>query len=378
MKRLISLIYPVIFLCVVLFTLSCSSSSGGGDDIGGGAEEISSLSLPNPLVFTVHDPWTGEDYPDTDLLSASIYSIEEGEIANISIINYFTDSPGIHMVGTYKSDTEETTLTGGNSYMWIDSGDLFGVMGLSIPSGVSVVWTGTDDPTSGSFLIDYKGNAMEYNFIRVVVNPNVNESGNAGVDISVYNNLESDPVSEESYTWEEFDDLEENGVEAYQRIASFCYGVWESVFERVGNCFNTTALFLEYSEDLYNQGGSATISIGSIFPQTGERGSATCSWTDNNDNDEMGDTDDFSLSLTNLWEDDEDDYIDEMYNGTLSLYGLLLDIDDTNDVITTIGGNFEFGGFKIQETLYDHPDNYELDDEYVIFNGGFNITAYAY
>ena len=65
------------------------------------------------------------------------------------------------MVGTYKSDTEETTLTGGNSYMWIDSGDLFGVMGLSIPSGVSVVWTGTDDPTSGSFLIDYRGNEME-------------------------------------------------------------------------------------------------------------------------------------------------------------------------------------------------------------------------
>ncbi len=388
MKTMNCLMYPVFICCIALFSFGCSSSSGGGDDTGGGADDISSLSLPNPLAFTVHDPWTGEDYPDMDLLSASIYSSEEVEIASISIINPpdFPDSPGIHMEGTYNTATEATTLFSNiseellPSFMWIDSGDPFGVMGLSVPRGVTVEWVGTDNPTSGSFTIDYRGDVedVEDNFeilIEVVEDADELEGDQPGVRLTIYNGINPGGLFIGSYTWDIFEDLEDDDeAEPYEQIASFCYGVWEVIFERVGNCFNTTALFIEYSDDLFNQGGSATIPMGSIFPPTGERGSATCSWTDNNDNNEMGDTDDFSLSLTNLWEDDEDDDIGEMYNGTLSLYGLLLDIDDANDVITAIGGNFDFAEFKIQETLSDNS----FDEEYVIFNGGFNITAEAY
>ena len=373
MKTFNYLICLVVFLCAVSFTPGCSSSSS--DDVADTGGENLSLLLPTTLAYTVSEPWYPDEYPNNDLLSAS------NEGVSISLIEHpdtTVEIPmfGTHMEGRYNTDTEVTTMFG-NSFMWLDSGDLYGIMGLSIPSGVTVEWEGTDDPTSGSFFIDYRGDEMGYIGILIEVAQDADDEldgDQPGVNLFIYDGINPDAQYMDSFTWDEFEDLEED-EEAYQKIAAFCYGVWETVFERVGNCFNTTALFIEYSDALYSQGGNATIPVGDTFPpETGTTGTAACSWDDSSADDEMGPGDDFSLELTNLWEDDKDDDIDEMYNGTLHLYSLMLNADDARGVITSIGGDFVFENFAIQETV----DNILDPGSIVTFNGGFNLSAHEY
>lgn len=366
MKPLSHVLYSILlgcFLCIA----GCSSSSSGDDDVAGG--ESLSLSLPTMLNYAVSEYWS----IDNDLMQASLGGL------TISVIEGpdFEGQPGISMTGTYNSETEETTLSSGSG-MWINSGEFFGdeiykILGFSVPQGVDVKWVGEDNPTEGTFIIELRpgeGDFPGYMAIRVTVNPNVDGLG-PGVDIEtlLYSQEGISVVDTYSCTWEVFEDLDDNeSEEYYKRVAGFCYGVWQTVFERVGNCFETIVLLHENSAEL-SASGSISISLGDDLPGSGT-GSAMCSWTDATADGDMNPGDNFTLTLTNVWEDDEDDDIDDMYNGAVHFYLLASNVDEDRGILDSIGGDFVFENLIIQETEDNVLDPEEIG---VTFNGGFNI-----
>jgi len=367
MKKFNYLIYPVFICCIACFSFGCSSSSSDDDDAGG---EGLSLSLPSMLNYSVGEQGSIEN----DLLSASMGSLA------ISIVEGpdFPGQPAISMIGTYDTQTGATTLSGGSS-MWIDTGEiyedeLFKKMMVKVPEGVVVSWVGEDNPTQGEFLIELRpgeGEDPDYGAILARVNPDVS-AGEPGVDIFTLLNIDSALSYKDSFTWEEFEDLEDDETaEDYEKIASFCYGVWQTIFERVGNCFATVVLLHENSATLESAGSISSMPMGDPLPGSGT-GTGDLSWTDSSANGEIGPDDDFTLTLTNVWEDDEYDDIDDLYNGDVLFSLMELNIDETRSLITSIGGDFVFEDLSIQETKDDVP----VSGSVVTFNGGFNVRVY--
>ena len=369
MKKVNYVLYSVFFVCLVCLA-GCSSSSGG-DDVAGG--ESLSLSLPDTLNYAVSEHWS----IDNDLLRASVGGM------TISIVEGpdFAEQPAINMTGTYNTKNRETTLDA-SSGMWIDSGGFFEdetyrILGVSVPQGGAVKWVGEDNPTEGAFLIELRPGDLDfpgYMAIRVTVNQDVSdetgEQPGVVIETLFYGQDDISVVDNFRCTWDVFEDLEDDEeAEEYQKIAGFCYGVWQTTFERVGNCFDTIVLLHENGAALAAS-GSISMPLGDDLPGSGT-GSAVCSWTDASGDGEMGPGDDFTLDLEDVWEDDEDDEIDELYTGTFHLYGLISNVDEARGILDSIGGDFVFDNLIIRETF----DN-SIEEDGVTFNGGFNLHIY--
>jgi hypothetical protein len=291
------------------------------------------------------------------------------------------------LLGSFNRLTEAFTLDFLGPVMSVSASDFLVDLDTDLGIGVdfsnyflqlntAATWVGDGNPTSGEF--DIRDDLVRK--ITVTVNPNVNGSGIAGVDI-VYS-PDGSPTDSISVTWNEFDGYYGSGAVAYARIASFAYSVLRFMYEQGDLVFST----LEYLDDfdtILEQEGSVTELCDSYplapVPAVSNPGISIFTWIDDTGNAELGPGDSFRWDLTECWENDASDDIDLLFDGVLKMVNYT-EVENAG-VITRIG--FEpFGGaggvvyekLVLTETETTLANVIIHDAEAMTLNGGFSMV----
>lgn len=360
-----------IYLILFALILIQGCSSGGGDD--GGDNNVAPI-VPNVLNYDIRQP---------DGVTLTVKVEQTNLQATVS---------STLLLGTYNRLTEAFTLDSLGPVMSVGASDFLVDLDTELGIGVdfsnyflqvntAAAWVGDDNPTSGEF--DIRDHLVHK--ITVTVNPNVNGTGIAGVDIVYWPDGDQFPgTTPISVTWNEFDGYYDNGTVAYARIASFAYSVFRFMYEQ-GNLVISTLEYIGDFDTLLEQQGNVTESCDTfqlpVIPATPvpTPGMSIFTWFDDSLDGDLGGGDSFHWIFSQCWNDDETDNIDLLLTGVLSMVNYT-EVENAG-VITRIG--FEPfngpGGLVYDQLVLTETEttlaNVILDvAEAVILNGGFSMV----
>jgi hypothetical protein len=246
-------------------------------------------------------------------------------------------------------------------------------------------WVGNGDPVSGKF--DIYDDAVRK--ITVTVNPSVNASGIAGVDITFWPDGGEGSSQSVSVTWQQLEGLfDDESAEPYARVAAFAYSVMRFMYEQ-GDLVIRTLEYIAENDTLLQQQAMVSESCDAYplapVPSVADPGMSTLNWVDDSLNNELGGGDSFFWIFDQCWSDDETDNIDLLFDGKLDMLNYAESV--TNDVITRIG--FEAGDNNQSGVVYDDLVLTETETDTnsasvilkvadaVTLNGGFDMIFFT-
>lgn len=353
---------------LILILAVISGCGGGGDD--GEVVEIPA-DIPELLNYEIHQS-TG----------ISLNLNQGGGDATVTSTS---------LVGTFNRITEEFTLNIQPAAMTVSAADFLSVLDMELGNVhfsdyrlhvINVMsWVGDNNPTSGVF--DIFDDAVRK--ITVSVNPDVNNTGMPGVDVTYWPNGEGDPGSSvlESFTWDELDAVfDDTSADAYARIASFAYSMLRFMYEQSELVIHTLE-FLGDNDASLEQIGSIAESCDTFplapLPPALDPGMSKVSWYDASHDNSLGSGDTFYLDFTECWDDDETDDFDTLYDGTVNFvnYTEL----ESGGVLTRIGfeptaglSGIDFDYLEITETETTVSNVILETSETITLNGGFSMV----
>jgi hypothetical protein len=370
------------FLLLVLLIANLVGCFGGGDD-----DEVDTdvpATVPDQLNYEIRQ---GD--------SVSL-TIAVGQDARQAIVS------SAFMTGTYNRITEAFTLDPlGPGIMTVSASDFLADLDTQLSNDIeetvnfseyamqiveSAAWVGKAEPTRGKFDI-YDDEVRK---ITVTVNPSVNDSGIAGVDITYLPFGDATLPGQTgtvSVTWDQLDGLYEDTLaEPYARIASFAYSVMRFMYEQGDLVIRTLEYIAENDTRLEKEAMVAencdTYPLAPV-PTVSDPGDSTLNWVDVSLNNELGGGDSFFWIFNQCWNDDDMDNIDLLLDGKLDMLNYAESV--TNGVITRIG--FEAGDANPSGVVYDDLVLTETEttlanvilkvDEAVTLNGGFDMIFFT-
>ncbi len=357
----------IMLMLLLMITTSCSSSDGGG------SVNIQA-TVPDQLSYEIRQ-----------VAGISLSLEQAGAQATIT---------STLLTGTFNRITEAFTLNTQPAAMTVSAMGFLGLLDAALGSGIdfsnyslhvttAAAWVGDGNPTSGEFEIFDN----DFRKITVTVNPNVNNSGIAGVDIIYWPDGEGSPGTSQSIsvTWDIFDGVfDDNGAAAYARIASFAYSALRFMYEQGEIVILSLEAIGDFDTLLEQQGSVAESCDTYPFPPdqpVPDPGMSVLTWSDASLDGELGPGDSFSWNLTQCWDDDETDTIDQLLHGVINLAGYTEVVNA--GIITRIGfepfngpGGIDFVGLELTETDTDANANqviFDISDKATL-NGGFSMV----
>lgn len=252
---------------------------------------------------------------------------------------------------------------------------------LRINLDTDIVSADGNHPTAGTVTVHVGDDPIDYSVTFTIT------STVAGTMVDIVKN---DAIQETaSYPWDEFEallwpDAEGHVAADWERQASFGYYIINFYFYQVN--FVADAITLIEENDTVLPAQSVPIN-GDTFPGAppdghGATGTLVLSCTAGN----AGPGSDFREDFTDFWMDDPSDDMDNLYDGSVDFVGFLESIDDSRDVITSIGfvpnsaedpgGVFYDGdGLTVYETK-EAPDNVFEETAWYSITGRYSIMFF--
>jgi len=329
------------------------STGGGGDDVGSGGGE--------PTFLDVYDYWLTTIGPGHFNVSFT----EDPDTFTISV-----KTLGPWLTGTYNTATEAYTLdSGAGASIDSDVGDdLLGQFNIEVTSPIQIP-SYDSEPTAGAFEVEFGAEKVT---VTVVSGPpagvNLNLEGGAG------------PVF---FPWDDFENLLGSGAPDWQQRAALSGSILEFMIQQVDYVVVSIG-YIGDNEDELQQNITVTENC-DAFPQGAapqgvlQQGTRALSWDDASGNGEVGGGDNFTWTLTDCWDDDQGDNIDDLINGTVDLDSYTEVVDGSNRV-TRIGfegqgGGVVFTDFVVSEVEEEPLGTFTIDQNAdITVNGGFTIV----
>jgi hypothetical protein len=336
--------YAVLFLFTVL------SSCGGGGDGGGGGEGDGTVVFPDVYNYSF-----GVDALDPFTISS--YNAQD------TGITLGTLGP---LIGTYALESGEWSMGAGSmvnvrNIQWQTPDDTF-----TITVTNELVGTVGDKPDTGSFQVSGGSTPI----IVVVTSQGVTLNG-------------------ELYTWDAYLSLyADSGEDLWKREGALAGLIISLLQEEIAfsadslSLIETSKATLEIPQDLVYAGDTFPGTPPASLPATGSR---TLTWDYASGDTTVGPGDNFSWSFDWFWSDDPANDLDYLYNGEISLLGLLEYKDEggSDVLITDMGflpegasaGGVFYDGFLVMVTEEVSPDVVVINsDDSLVYDGGYTIV----
>jgi hypothetical protein len=347
-----------IALCLSLLLVSCGGGGGGGNDNNGkdgGSGEGSNQTLA-AYDFVLSLPADNPLEIGSKLGSETVTARLEPLAGPIS--------------GSYNMNTESISLNGGpilkiSTDIWAGNEGI-----LSINVNAPIVSSGPDNPVQAELGIA-AGVSPNITFITLSASADKVTISQAGGSVNL--------------TWDEFENILSTNAPTWQQQASLAYFIVNFILSQAEFSINTISLIEK--NDAALQKNKSMITQGDDFAGSPPQGHAALGntlmeWIDRTGG-ELGPGDSFNLTFSDFWSNDTTDTISTIYDGTARFVGFLENMDESRDIITSIGfvpNPGEPGGVYFDEgfTIYEVEENpsgiFTIDDTATItVKGGYSI-----
>lgn len=367
------------YLCLIgVITLGLVSIVGtGGDDDGGGSDTLRHYNFtidmdPVEKNGVSAEPQAVVVLPDKPGPLVVSYSDDSGDyILELSGVVYGSIDTKDGDYTIFDELNEASTIV--QAMEGEGSDEYFGPLTLNVTADIEI--PEEDPPATGAWTVQ-SGDET------ITVTVGVDQEKGAGVTITTTDQTQ-DPFTK-FYGWGEFFEyLLDSDEPEWQRKAAFSGSIIRFLIEN-SQFLTTTFDIIPDLEDVLEdevpvRDYCSAFNEGENPADVRQEGYNDFTWFDVSDDGEVGGGDSFQWEFVDCWDDDPEDDIDDLLNGTIDLRGYT-EVEDGGKTVRIgyeLPGGVEFTEFclseieEVDEGVYTHDTTYA-----VTVNGGFTIVFY--